>query len=249
MLAVPPRLTGSDVDRAIAKVASRAKHRDEAIDATWRIWMPYHRLCIRCDDTNTSTPQSAVTLLNAMFCGNATQGELIQLFRPKHLEKRPENIDPQADEIICPHPTVDLNQILGRLLERRAQVEVELAGTKQQLSKDYRNMQWRYLLLPMSTRSLEREKQLSSKFAELQSTSLAIDICLNVAPGLTPQSVEAYDVLYIPMAVVQVKQRNDLTRYLLIDLTTMKEDSSLTELCEIVDSFNSEIDRALHSST
>ena len=245
MLAVLPRFTGSDADKAIAKVTSRVKHSDETILATWRIWMPYHRLYIRCDDTDTSTPQLAVTVLNAVFCGNATERELMQLFRPKHLEKPLENIVPDANEITCPYPVVDLDQIMDRLLRLRAQVQVELAAPKQQLFKDHRNMQWRYLLLPMSTRFLEREKRVSSKFAGLQSTLLAIDGCLNLARGLLPQRLEAHNILYVPMAVVQLKQKDELTRYLLFDLATGKEDSALTKLCGTVPLFKSKLERAL----
>jgi hypothetical protein len=248
MLAVLPRFTESNVEKAITKVASRVMHRNETILRTWSIWMPYHRLCVRCDDTDTSTPRMAMTVLNAVFCGIATERELMQLFRPKHLEKPLENTDPEVNEIACAYAAVDLDQIVGTLIRGRAQVQVELAETKQQLSKDHRNMQWRYLLLPTSTRCLEREKQTSSKFAELQSTLLSIDICLNLARGLVPQRVEAHDIVYIPMAVVQLKQEDGLTRYLLIDLTTGKEDSALTKLCETVDNFKSELERASQCS-
>jgi hypothetical protein len=209
--------------------------------------MPYHRLQIRCDDTDTSTSHIAVTALNALFCGIATERELMQLFRPKHLEKPLENIEPEANEIVCRHSEVDLDQVVGRLLCRRAEIQIELAETRQQLSKRYRNMQWRYLLLPTSTRSIEKEKQASSKFAELQSTLLSIDICLNVARGLVPQRVEAHDIVYIPMAVVQLKQK-DSTRDLLIDLATGKEDFALTKLCETLDDFKSELARVLPRS-
>jgi hypothetical protein len=211
--------------------------------------MPYHRLCIRCDDTDTSTPHMVVTALNAVFCGNASERELLLLFRPKHLEKPLENIVSKVNEIILPHPSANLDEIVGGLLRRRAQVQDELVETEQRQVKRYRNMQWRYLLLPMSTRSLELEKQASSKFAKLQSTSFAIDICLNIARGLLPRRIEAHDVLYVPIAVVQLKQKCDLTRYLLIDLTTGKEDSALTKLCETVDHFKSELERALQHST
>ena len=245
MLTVSPRFTGSHVETAIANVAKRVKHRNETIVASWRMRMPYHRLQIRCD-TNTSTPHIAVTALNALFCGIATERELMQLFRPKHLQKPLENKDPETNEIVCPFPAVDLDQVLGRLLRRRAQMQVELLETKQQLSKDYRNMQWRYLFLPTSTRSLEREKQASSKFAELQSTILGIDICLNLARGLVPQRVEARDIVYIPMAVLHFK--DELARYSLIDLTTGKEDPALTKLCETADDFKSELQRALQGS-
>jgi len=246
MLTVSPRFTGSHVETAIANVAKRVKHRNETIVASWRMRMPYHRLQIRCD-TNTSTPHIAVTALNALFCGIATERELMQLFRPKHLEKPLENTEPEANEIVCRHPAVDLDQIVSRLLSRRAETQIELAETKQQLSKRYRNMQWRYLLLPTSTRSMEKEKQVSSKFAELQSTLLSIDICLNLARGHVPQRVEAHDIVYIPMAVVQLKQK-DLTHYLLIDLATGKEDFALTKLCETVGKFKSELARVLPRS-
>jgi hypothetical protein len=246
MLTVSPRFTGSHVEAAIATVAKRVKHRNETIVASWRMRMPYHRLQIRCDDTITSTPHIAVTALNALFCGIATEREIMQLFRPKHLEKPLENTVPEADEIVCPHSAVDLDQVVSRLLSRRAQTQIELAETEQQLSKRYRNMQWRYLLLPTSTRSIEKEKQAASKFAELQSTLLSIDICLNLARGHVPKKVETHDIVYIPMGIVQLK--NDSARYSLIDLATGKEDSALTTLCETVDDFKSELARVLPRS-
>ena len=242
MLAVLSRLTGHEMEKAIANSTSRVMHQSETIHGTCKIWMPYHRLCIRCDNVS---PQIAVTALNAVFCGIAAERELMQLFRPKHLEKPLENIDPEANEIVCSYSEVDLDQIMSLLLRRRAQVKVELAETEVQLTKDYRNMQWRYLLLPTSTRSLEREKKASSKFAELQSTSLAIDICMNLPRGLVPVRVETHDIVYVPMAVVQLKQKDELTRYLLFDLATGKDDSALTKLCGTVPLFKSKLERAL----
>jgi hypothetical protein len=250
MLAVLPRFSDFDIDRTIAKLANRAKHRDETVLGIWKIWMPYHRIRILCQNVDSSTPQTALTALNAVLCGYATtELELLQLFRPKHLENPLKKIDPKAEEITCAHPVVDLDDVLGRLFRLRAQAREKLGQAEGQLVRDYRNMQLRYLLLPMSTKSLEREKQVSSKLAELQSTLLAINICLNLEDRLLPQKIEADDVIYFPMAVVQLKQKDDLGRYALIDLTTGKQDSALTRLCEMNSNFKSGLELALGSST
>ncbi len=246
MLAVLPRFSDFDIDRSIAKLANRAKHRDETVLAIWKVWMPYHRIRILCQNVESSTPQTTLTVLNAVFCGYATtELDLLQLFRPKHLEKPLKKIDAKTDEIICGHPAVDLDDILGKLFRLRAQAREKLGQTEGQLMKAYRSIQWRYILLPISTKSLEREKQTSSKLAELQSTLLAINICLNLADRLLPQKIEADDLVYIPMAVVQLKQRDGAARYALIDLTTGKQDTALTKLCENSSDFKSGLEMAL----
>jgi hypothetical protein len=117
---------------------------------------------------------------------------------------------------------------------------------KHQLANEYRKMQWQHLFLPRSTHSLQREEQTSARLAELQSRSLAVDICLNLTDSLIPQNIGEHDVLYIPMAVVHVKEgENDSGHHILIDLTTGRLDNALTGLCEANEDFKSRLAMAL----
>jgi hypothetical protein len=252
MLVVPPTAQKpAEIDRIIAKITGKVKHHNEIAQSIRRVWMPYHRIWISCTQTDTASPVHVVTGLNAFFCPSAkTERELLQLFRPKHLEKSLKKTAAEPTDIICPHPGVDLNVILEKLVKIRTEARDKAAQIESQLVKGYRRMQWRYLVLPTSTTSLERERQTSAKLAELQSRSLAVDICLNLTEALIPRNVVEHDIFYIPMAVVQFRQgRNGSGRYVLIDLATGKLDGALTDLCELNEEFNSRLGLALRSQT
>lgn len=248
LLATPK---STEVDGIVAKVTQKARRRDEIAESTWKVWMPYHRVWISCTRIDALSRTRVVTALNAFFCPSArTERELLQLFRPKHLEHPLREIAAEPTDIICPHPEVDLNAILENLAKIRAEAQDQIPQIERQLVKGYRRMQWWHLFLPTSTGSLEREEQTSAKLAEFQSRSLAVDICLNLTDTLVPQNVVEHDIFYIPMAVVQFRQRgNGSGRYVLVDLTTRKLDGALTHLCELNEEFNSRLGLALRSQT
>jgi hypothetical protein len=249
LVALPRVHKPAEVDKMVVKATSKAKHRNETAVASWKVWMPYHRIWIACSYIDESREETVATALNAMFCASArTERELLQLFRPKHLDKPLEEIVTGPDEIVLPYPSADLNKILDKLIKTRTEARDRLSQIETELVKTYRRMQWRYLLLPTSTGTLEREGKASAKFAELQSTSLAVDICLNLTTELLPRKVERLDVFYAPMAVVLLKRDDGTGRYVLIDLTTGKVDDALTNLCELNDDFKSRLELVLGRS-
>lgn len=248
MLVVPPTAQRpTEIDRIIAKVTRKAKHHNEIVQSVRKVWMPYHRIWISCTDIRTSRPARVVTALNALFCSSTgSERELLQLFRPRHLEKPLKEMDADPSEVVLPYPEADLNTILGKLIKMRAEAQDQLVQMKYQLTNEYRKMQWRYLFLPRSTHSLQREEQTSARVAELQSRSLAVDLCLNLTGSLVPQNIGEHDVLYVPMAVVHVKEgENDSSHHILIDLTTGRLDAALTGLCEANEDFKSRLATAL----
>jgi len=248
MLAALPTTGKLDrVDKMLTKAMSRAKGRDEIVLATWKVWMPHHRIWISCSDTETSKTENVATALNAVFCASAaTERELLQLFRPKYLDRPLKEIDPEPTEVVCPYPKVDLKAIVEKLIKTREEARGQLSLIEPQLVGRYRRMQWQYLFLPTSTSSLEREREASAKLAELQSRSLAVEICLNLTRKLLPQGVERQDIFYAPIVVVHLKQEKDgISRFVLIDLTTGKVDAALTKLCELNDEFKSRLELAL----
>ena len=249
LVALPRVQKAIEVDKMVMKATKKTKHRNETATESWKVWMPYHRIWIACSQIDPSRQEKVATALNAMFCAFAgTERELLQLFRPKHLDNPLEEIDPAPDEVVLPHPPADLNEILDKLIKIRTKAHNELSQIEAELVKTYRRMQWLYLFLPTSTGSLEREKKASARFAELRSTSLAVDMCLNLAREIVPQKVEGHDVFYAPMAVVHLKRDDDSGRYVLVDLTTGKVDDALTNLCELNDEFKSHLELALGRS-
>jgi hypothetical protein len=250
MLAVL-RANPIEVDRIVAKVTRKARHRNEFAESTWKVWMPYHRIWISCTRIDAQSPVRVVTALNAFFCPLArTERELLQLFRPRHLKHPLGEIVTESTDIICPRPEVDLNAILENLVKIRADARHQISQIEPELVKEYRKIQRWHLLLPMSTRSLEHEGQTSAKLAELKSRSLAVDICLDLTETLVPQNVVEHDIFYIPMAVVQFRQReNGSARYVLIDLATRKLDGALTDLCKLNEEFAARLGLALRSQT
>ena len=248
MLVVPPiAQERTKIDRIVAKVTSKARHRDEIVKSAWKAWMPYHRMRISCTYIATSRPLEVATALNALFSPSATtEAELLQLFRPKHLERPLEERAADATDVIFPHPELDLNALLDRLVKFRGAAQDQSLQVERQLVEGYRKMQWRYLLLPTSTGSLEREEQTSAKLAELRSRSLAVDLCLNLTNAMMPQNLLEHDIFYVPMAVVHLEHgENGPSRYLLVDLTTGKLDAALTHLCELNEDFRSLLELAL----
>jgi len=248
MLVVPPTAQRpTEIDRIIAKVTRKAKHRNEIVQSVRKVWMPYHRIWISCTDIRTSRPARVVTALNALFCSSTgSERELLQLFRPRHLEKPLKEMDADPSEVVLSYPEADLNMIMDKLIKLRAEGQDQLVQMKYQLTNEYRKMQWRYLFLPRSTHSLQREEQTSARVAELQSRSLAVDLCLNLTGSLVPQNIGEHDVLYVPMAVVHVKEgENDSSHHILIDLTTGRLDAALTGLCEANEDFKSRLATAL----
>lgn len=248
MIVVPPKThEPTEINKVVRKATSRAKRRDEAVLVTWNAWMPYHRIRITCSNMDGSRTEKVTTALNAMFCASATtERELLQLFRPKHLDSPLKEMDPEPTEVVCPHPEVDLNAIVDKLVKIREQARGQISRIEGQLIRSYRRMQWQHLILPTTSSSLQREREASAKLAELQSASLAVDICLNLTRVLLPQAVEGHDIFYAPMAVVQLGQgENGLGRHVLIDLTTGKVDAALTNLCELNDEFKSSLELAL----
>ncbi len=239
----------TEVDGIVTKVTRKARRREESAESTWKVWMPYHRIWISCTQIDAQNPVRVVTALNAFFCPLArTERELLQLFRPRHLKYPLGEIAAEPADVICPHPEVDLSAILENLAKIRAEARHQMSPIESELVKGYRKMQWQHLFLPISTRSLEREGQASVKLAELQSRSLAVDICLNLTESLVPQNVAEHDIFYIPMAVVQFKRmENGSGRYVLIDLVTGKCDAALTDLCGQNEEFNSRLGLALRS--
>jgi len=248
MLAVPLIAQESTkVDRIVAKVTSNARHRDEIAQSTWKAWMPYHRMRISCTYISSSRPIQVATALNALFSSSATtEAELLQLFRPKHLERPLEERAAEAADVVFPHPEVDLNALFDRLVKFRAAAQDQSLQMQRELVKGYRKMQWRYLFLPTSTGSLEREEQASAKLAELRSRSLAVDLCLNLTGTLMPQELVEHDIFYAPMAIVRLEHGENVpSRYLLVDLTTGKLDVAFTDLCELNKDFRSCLELAL----
>jgi hypothetical protein len=245
MLVVEP-IADTATDKAVSKVTKRVRQRGDGLIDMWKVWMPYHKIQILCLESSTSSPREVTTALNAVFCADATEQELLQLFRPKHLEKPLRDQNPKADEIVLCYPRIDLQATIARLTRARAQARDGIAETQPQLVKGYRSMQWRNLLFPMSTRSIEKEKKASSKLAELQSIVLAIDICLNLEQDLVPQDTIDQGLVYIPMVVVLQRQGIDGTgRYLFIDLATGREDIALNRLCETSGNFASSLEVVL----
>lgn len=250
LVALPRIQKAAEVDKMVMKATRKAKHRNETAIESWKVWMPYHRIWITCSQIDPSRQEKVATALNAMFCASAgTERELLQLFRPKHLDNPLEEIDPGPDEVVLPYPSADLNEILDKLIKIRTEAQDKLWQIEAELVKRYRRMQWLYLFLPTSTGTLEREGKASAKLAELRSTSLAVDLCLNLTRELLPQKVERHDVFYAPMAVVLLKREGGSGRYVLIDLTTGKLDGALTDLCELNDDFKSALELAWRVGT
>jgi len=236
-----------EIDRQINKAASKSKHSDEYVFSTRTIWMPYHRIRISCNNTDTSSIQSVETTLNAVFCAFAgSEHELLQLFRPRHLEKRLSDVAPDPAQLVCSPAEADLDAIVGRLMAIRAQATGELPQIERQLVRSYRRMQWLYLFLPTSTSSIERDSEVADRLAELKSKVLAVDICLNLRNNLVPVKVEDHDIFYAPMAVVHYKHREtESDRRVLVDLTTGRIDEAMTNLCETNSEFKTALQQAI----
>lgn len=248
-LAAPDKST--DIDGIVAKATKKVKRREETTRLSWKVWMPYHRIWISCSHLYASRPAEVATALNALFCTSATtERELVQLFRPRHLERHLKESDPEASEVVLSHRPVDLNSIVEKLIKMREEVRGQVPQAERQLAGRYRRMQWLHLLLPTSTSSLESEQEFSTKLAELQSRSLAVDICLNLTRSLIPIRVERHDIFYAPMAIVHFEDdEKGSDRYLLVDLLSGKPDSALTSLCEQNADLKSSLRSALPSST
>jgi len=247
LVVLPTTRKDAEIDRAITNSIARVKRRNQTLLATWRAWMPYHRIRISCSNLDTSRIESVATALNAVFCASAkNEGELLQLFRPKHLELPLKEIEAEIGEVVFPHPEVDLNAIVDRLVKVRGEARSLLSQIERQLINVYRAMQWRHLFLPTPTSTLERETEASGKLAELRSLLLAVDICLNLTRNLLPRKVEGHDVFYAPMAVFQLRESGIKTaRYVLVDLTTRKIDETFTNLCSQDDDFRSDLELGL----
>jgi len=248
MLVVPPKTRESaEIEKILVKVTKKEKRRDEIVLTTWKVWMPYHRIWIACSNIEDSRPRTTVTALNAVFCACAkTERELLQIFRPRHLERSLMETDPDSAELVCTHPDADLSAIIEGLIKTRAEILLQLSQIEPQQGKTDRRMRWEHLIFPMSTSYLKRSRATSAKSAELRSRSMAIDLCLNLTPSLLPTKIEAHDIIYIPMSVAQLGDmlgNND--RYVLVDLATLKLDSALTSLCESEGSFRSQLASAL----
>jgi hypothetical protein len=127
----------------------------------------------------------------------------------------------------------------------RAEAKDQLAQIKRQHVNEYRKMQWQHLFLPRSAHSLHREEETSARLAELQSRSLAVEICLNLTASLVPQNIGEHDVFYIPMAVVDVKGENGSSHHVLVDLALGRLDAALIDLCETNEDFKSRLATAL----
>jgi hypothetical protein len=248
-LATPDK--SKNVGRTVAKLTEKVKRREETTRSSWRVWMPYHRIWISCSHIFASRPVEVTTALNALFCTSATaERELVQLFRPNHLKRHFKESDPEPSEIVLPYRPVDLNSIVEKLVKMREEARGHVPQAQRQLAGRYRRMQWLHLLLPTPTSSLESEQQLSAKFAELRSRSLAVDICLNLTRSLVPSKLERHDIFYAPMAIVHLEDdEKGSDRYLLVDLLSGKPDSALTSLCEQNGEFKSSLKSALPSST
>ena len=248
MLVVPQRTRESaEIDNTLTKVTKKEKRRNESVLATWKVWMPYHRIWITCSDIEDSRPEKAVTALNALFCVyTKTERELLQIFRPRHLERPLVEIDPDSTELVCSHPEADLNAIIGGLIKTRAEMQNQLSQIEPEQAKTDRRMRWEHLILPIPTSYLKRQRATSAKSAELRSRSMAIDLCLNITPSLLPTKIDEHDIIYIPMSVAQLRERaSKVDRYVLVDLATWKLDSALTSLCELEGSFRSQLASAL----
>jgi len=248
MLAVPPKTRESaEIDKIVAKVARKEKRHDETVLTTWKVWMPYHRIWIACSPVEDSRPERIVTALNAVFCVcTKTERELLQIFRPRHLERPLMETYPDSTELVCPHPEADLNGIIGGLIKTRAEIQDQLSQIEPQQAKTDRKMQWEHLILPIPTSYLKRQQATSTKSVELRSRSMAIDLCLNLTRSLQPTRIEEHDIIYIPMSVAQLKENaNNKDRYVLVDLATWKLDSALTSLCELEASFKSQLSSTL----
>ena len=248
MLAVLPRTHESaEIAKMATKVTRRAKHRNETVLATWKAWIPYHRIWIACSHVEDSRPEKVVTALNAVFCLCAkTEPELMQIFRPRHLERPLVEIDPNPEELVCSYPAADLNSIIDGLIKVRAEIRDQLAQIGQKMVKADRRIQLWHLFLPTPTSYLERGQATSAKFAQLQSRSMAIDLCLNLTSSLLPTKVEGYDIIHIPMAVAQLRETGqESDRYVLVDLATGRLDTALTTLCESEADFRAQLVSAL----
>jgi len=223
-----------EVDRVVAKAVRKAKRRDKSVLGVWKVLMPYHRILIACSDKETSKPEKVATALNAMFCTYAANElELLQLFRPKHLERPLVEDEPGHTDVVLPYPRVDLNAMLDKLVKIRADTLNQISQIKPQMVKTYRRMQWQSLFLPTSTGSLQREGEVSAKHAQLQAMKFAIDMCLNLTDRLVPEKLERHDVFYAPMAVIRFTESGHETAgHVLVDLTTQKVDEAFTNLCD-----------------
>jgi hypothetical protein len=241
----------TDIDKIVAKVTKKVKRREETTQSSWKVWMPYYRIWISCSHLYASRIAEVATALNALFCTAATsERELVQLFRPRHLERHLRDLEPETSEVVLPHRPVDVNSIVEKLIKIREEARDQLPQAQRKLAGKYRRMQWLHLLLPTPTSSLESEEQVSAKLAELRSRSLAVDICLNLTSSLVPVKVERHDIFYAPMAVVHFEHsEKDSDRYLLVDLLSGKPDSALTSLCEQNSDFKSRLASALRGST
>jgi hypothetical protein len=251
LVALPTADKSRDIDGIVAKATKKVKRREETTRSSWKVWMPYHRIWISCSHIYTSRPAEVTTALNALFCASAkTERELVQLFRPRHLERNLKESDPEASEVVLSHRPVDLNSIVEKLVKMREGARGQVPQAERQLAGRYRRMQWLHLLLPTPTSSLESEQEFSSKLAELRSRSLAVDICLNLTRSLVPGKVERHDIFYAPMAIVHFEDdEKGSDRYLLVDLLSGKPDSALTSLCEQNADFKYSLKAALPSST
>lgn len=248
MLAVLPATHESaEIDKMATKVTRRAKRRNETVLATWKAWIPYHRIWITCSHVEETRLEKVVTALNAVFCLCAkTEPELMQIFRPRHLERPLVEIDPDPRELVYPYPAADLNAIIDGLIKIRAEIRDQLSQIQPRLVKADRRMQLWHLILPIPTSYLEREQAVAAKFAELQSRSMAIDLCLNLTSGLLPLKVEGHDIIHVPMAVARLGETgHDSDRYVLVDLATGRLDTALTSLCGSESDFRSQVASAL----
>lgn len=247
LVVLPTAQRATEIDGTVSKITKKAKRENEVTQSVRNVWMPYHRIWIKCTDIRTSLPTRVVTALNALFCSSTeNERELLQLFRPRHLERSIKEMDAGPEEVVLPYPEAELETILNRLARMRTEAQDHAEQIKRELAGQYRKPSWQRLLFPRSTLSLQREEQTSARLAELHSRSLAIDICLNLTSKLAPQNIEDHDVLYIPMAVVPLKEEESNSgRHILIDLTTGKLDVALTGLCEANEEFSSRLAMAL----
>lgn len=237
MLAVAPsQIDWEELNNIIKKRVKkkgvfRKKPLESVVYKKW-VWMPLYK--IYCHHQSGNTIKKAVTVLNAMFpCDEAKKSEFYELFDPKLLRYKCIERVPRQREIVAPTTEINVQKIFEYLLELRNDARSKLTKIENELYQCRKKIYRYHPLLPILTHYLEREKKLSEEVAKLEVTDLNITRCLNSNENIDKIKVVNIDTFYYPILVVMLRERrNNLNRYLVIDLGgRISLNVALTKLC------------------
>jgi len=222
------------------------------------VWMPYYKIGFEYKRSeqksikNFSETAQGETVMNAMFCGFASESDLPFMFRPNYLRKKMETCNAQQSEIIGPVFQIDLDTVLAGFLAKLNKVKDEYRTVRSDLTKRYFQTRKYSMLFPMMGKSKEIEKQ-SKKVAELDALTHIMNLCLNLTESAASIKTLYSSIFYYPtMVIAFATQNGEALRFLVLNLVkegaihkSYGSDNVLTEFCNRNSACKEELSRLL----